>query len=174
MVEWTTRKREMRGNGIRYSEKLELKRNWSAGHVTMSNLAGITSDPAGQHTASCYSSHTHTSHTPKFPHSFKSSLYCSHFHLISLFFVHNFVIITKFKVQLYLSRSPCHDYKFTPSTASTKYSIHQVQHPPSRASTKSSIHSIVTVFTSLSRLWVHPWIKHELSIFNSTRLTTTS
>jgi len=174
MVKWMTRKREMWGEGRNHYKKLELKRHWSVCQISIPNTAVTTSDPAAHDTASRYSQPNQISHPHNFQHSLESSTYCSHLHPPSLFLVHNFIIITEYKVKLYLSISPYHDYKLTPSTASTKYSIHPVQHPPSRASTRYSIRQILTVITSFSRLRVDLWMMYQLLVYISTRSTASS
>jgi len=50
MVELSTSKREIRGDGGNHHEKLELKRISCASQFTIPDMAGTSPDPAGNNT----------------------------------------------------------------------------------------------------------------------------
>ena len=133
MVELRTGKRAMRGYGGNHHEKLGLKRSVWARQFTVPNTAGMSPDPACNHTNTRASQPNQASRTPDVSYLIVASISFSSSSPISLVLVHNSTIIAEHKVQSSLSISTCHDHQLAPSIAYTKYSIHQVQHTPSTA-----------------------------------------
>jgi len=66
MVELSTRKREIRGDGGNHHEKLGLKRISCASRLTIPDTAGTSTDPAGNNTDTRSSKPNQASHTPDF------------------------------------------------------------------------------------------------------------
>jgi len=130
MVEWSTRKREIRGDGGNHHEKLGLKRMLCASQFTIPDTAGMSPDLAGNNTNMKSSKPNHASCTPDFSGPLVSSISFSSSSPISLLLVHTSTIIAEHKVESSLSISPCHDQELTPSTA-----LRRVQHTPSAANT---------------------------------------
>jgi len=118
------RKREMRGDGGNHHEKLGLRRISCANQCTVPDTAGMSPDPACNHTNRKSSEPLQASRTPDFSNPLVSSTSFSSSSPISLLLVHNSTIIAEHNVKSSLSISPCHDHELTPSTAYTEYSIH--------------------------------------------------
>ena len=134
-------KREMRGYGGNYHEKLGLKRILCASQFTIPDTAGTTPDPVCNYTDMRSSQLNQASCTSDFSYPLIITS-CSSSSPISLFLVHNSTIIAEHNVKSSLFISQCHDHELTPSTAYTEYSIHRVQHTPSTAYTEYSIHRV--------------------------------
>jgi len=66
MVELSTRKRVIRGDGGNHYEKLGLKRISCASQFTIPDRAGTSPDPAGNHTDTRCSKPNQASRTPDF------------------------------------------------------------------------------------------------------------
>jgi len=66
MVELSTRKREIRGDGGNHHEKLGLKRISCASQLTIPDMAGTSPDPAGNNTDTRSSKPNQASRTPDF------------------------------------------------------------------------------------------------------------
>jgi len=66
MVELSTRKRVIRGDGGNHHEKLGLKRISGASQLTISDMAGTSPNPAGNNTDTKSSKPNQASHTPDF------------------------------------------------------------------------------------------------------------
>jgi len=66
MVELSTRKREIRGDGGNHHEKLGLERILCASQLTISDTAGRSPDPAGNNTNRRSSKPNQASRTPDF------------------------------------------------------------------------------------------------------------
>jgi len=130
MVEWRTRKREMRGYGGNHHEKLGLERISCASQFTIPDRAGMSPDPAGNDTDTRSSQLYRASCTPGFSFPLVVSTPFSSSSPISLFFVHNCTIISEHKPQSSLCISSSHDHELAPSIAYTEYNIHREQHLP--------------------------------------------
>jgi hypothetical protein len=142
MVEWRTRKREMRGYGGNHHENLGLKIISYASQFTIPNTAGTSPDPAYNYAGTRTSQPNQASRTPDYAYRLVSSTSFSSSSPITLFLVHNSTIIAEHKVKSSLSISPCHDHELAPSIAYTEYSIHRVQHTPSTASIQDCLYSV--------------------------------
>jgi len=66
MVELSTRKREIRGDGGNHHEKLGLERILCASQLTIPDTAGMSPDPAGNITDKGSSKPNQAGHTPDF------------------------------------------------------------------------------------------------------------
>jgi len=66
MVELSTRKREIRGDGINHDEKLGLERISCASQLTIPNTAGVSPDSADNNTNMRSSKPNQASRTPDF------------------------------------------------------------------------------------------------------------
>jgi len=66
MVELSTRKREIRGDGGNHHENLGLQRISCAGQFTIPDMARTSSDPAGTNTDTRSSKSNQASRTPDF------------------------------------------------------------------------------------------------------------
>jgi len=66
MVELSTRKREIRGDGGKHHEKLGLKRISCASQMTIPYTAGTSPDPRGNNTGTRSSKPNQASRTPDF------------------------------------------------------------------------------------------------------------
>jgi len=66
MVELSTRKREIRGDGGNHHEKQGLKRISCASQFTIPDMAGTSPDPAGNNTDTTSSKPNQASGTPDF------------------------------------------------------------------------------------------------------------
>ena len=130
MVELRTRKREMRGDGGNHHEKLELKSISCASQFTIPDTAGTSPDLACNHTDTRSSQPNQASGTLDFLFPLISCTWFSSSSPISLFPIHISIIIAEHNVKSSLSIPPCHDHKFTLSTAYTETSIYRVQYPP--------------------------------------------
>ena len=130
VVEFRTRKSEMRGYGENHHETLGLKRILCASQLTIPDTAGTNANPACNYNDGRSSQPNQASCTPGFSYPLVSSISFSSLSPIFLFLVHNSTIIAEHKVKSSLSVSPCHDHELTPSTAFTEYSIHRIQHTP--------------------------------------------
>jgi len=95
MVELSTRKREIRGDGGNHPENLGVKRVSCASRFTSPNTAGTSPDPAGNSTDTRSSEPNQASRTPDFSDLLISSISLSSASTISLFFVHNSTIIPR-------------------------------------------------------------------------------
>jgi len=113
----------MRGVGGNHHEKVRLSRISCASQFTIPDTAGMSPDPACNKTTMRSSVTNQASRTPDFSCPLVTSISFSSSSPISLFLVHNSIIITEHKVKSSLSMSPCHDHEFTPSTAYAEYSI---------------------------------------------------
>jgi hypothetical protein len=120
----------MRGDGGNHHEKLGLKRILCESQFTIPDTAGTTPDPACKYSNMTSSQPIQANRTPDLSYPLVSSTSYSSSSPISLFLVHNTIIIAEHKVKSSLSISPCHDHELTPSIAYTEYSIHRVPHPP--------------------------------------------
>ena len=121
MVDLRTTKREMRGDGGNYDEKLGLKRISCAGQYTIPHTAGTSPDPACNYTDTASYRPNQASRIPDFSYPLVTSTLFLSSSPISLVLVHNSNIITEHKVKLSLSICPCHDHELTPSIAYTEY-----------------------------------------------------
>jgi len=158
MVELSTRKREIRGDGGNHHEELGLREfrvqvNWPSliSQVQVPIRLVITPIRGLLHwirQVVPLSSHRH-SYPP----------YHSHLHPPSLSFSSTTRPSSQeHKVKSSPSISPCHHHELTPSAAYTKCSIHQVQHTPSTAYTEYSIHLRLSIIPSFSWFWVRHWM----------------
>jgi hypothetical protein len=150
-----TRKREMRGYGGNYQQKLGLKIISCARQSTITDTSGMSPDPACDYTDTRSSQSNSACSTPDYSYPLVASTLFSSSSPISHFLVHTSTIIGEHKVQSSLSISPCHDHELAPSVAyteysNTEYSIHQVQYTPSTAYTECSVFPRVFLFPSLS------------------------
>jgi len=163
MVELSTRKREIRGDGGNHHEKLGhrefcvwvnwptlIRQVWVLIRRAITLIRGLP-NPMRQVVPV-------TSHIRSYPP------YHSHLHPPSLSFSPT---IQPSSQNAKLSQpSPSlndmimswHQVQHTPSTAWTKFSIHRVQHTPGAAYTVHSIHPRLSVFPSFSWLQVDPWM----------------
>jgi len=152
MVELSTRKREIRGDGGNHHEKLGLKRILCASQFTIAETAGTSPDPAGTLTDTRSSKPNQASRTPDFSGPLVSSISFSSSSPISLFLVHNSTIIAstqRLVISLYLSMPS--------SWVNTECSIRRVQHTPSAAYTEYSIHLRLSVVPPFSRYHKSPF-----------------
>jgi len=156
MVELSTRKREIRGEGGNYHGKLGLREfregvTWpSPGRRvrvrirrSITPIRGVL-NPIGEAvlliSRSCsYPAYRFHLHPPSLPFS-STTLPSSQEH----------------KDKSSLPISQCHLHELTLSAAYTEYSIHRVQHTPSTAYTKYSIHLGLSVVPSFSQFQVDP------------------
>ena len=130
MVELSTRKREIRGDGGEHHEKLGLETISGASQLTIPDAAGKSPDPAADNTNTTSSNPIYASCTPDFSGLLVYSISFSSSSAISLILVHNSTIIAGTQSQvipLYLSMPS--------SRVRTEYSICRVQHTPSTAYT---------------------------------------
>jgi len=93
-------------------------------------MAGTSPDPACNNTDTKASKPNQACRVPDDSYLLVCSISFSSSPPISRCLIYNSTIIAELKVKSSLCISPCHDHEFTPSTVSTKYSIHQVQYPP--------------------------------------------
>jgi len=151
MVEFRTRRRDMRGDGGNHFEKLGLKKFSCAIQLTIPDMASMSPDLACNTTETKSSQPNKVSHTPDLTDSLLSSTSFSSSSPISLFLVHNSTIIAEHKVKSFISISPCHDHELTPST-----SIHRVPHTPSTTYTEYHIHRVPhTPSTTYTKYYIH-------------------
>jgi len=129
MVEFRTRKREMKGYGGNLHEKRGLKIISCASQFTIPDTAGTRSNLACNFTDTRLSQPNPASHTPDYSYPLISSPSFLSSFPISLFLVHNSTIIAEHKVKLSLSILPCHNHELVPIIAYTEYRIHRVLHP---------------------------------------------
>ena len=152
------RYREVRCDRGNLHEKLGLERILCASQFTIPDWAVTSHDLACSNTAKSFSKHNQSSRTPDFSNSLVSSMSISSSSPMSLYLVHNFIIIAVHNVKLSLSISWCDDHESAPSTA-----LYQVQHPLSAAYTECSInhvqHTPRTAYTEYSI----PRVQHTLS-----------
>jgi len=130
----TTKRGRWQAMGNRNGE-LGLKRISCVSQLTIPDMAGRSSNPAGMYTDTRASELTQASRTAEFSYLLVYSISFSSSSTISIFLIHISTIITEHKVKSSLSISPCHDQDLTPSTV-----LHWVQHTPSTAHCKYSIH----------------------------------
>jgi len=130
VVEFSTRIREIRGDGGNHHEKLGLNRISCVSSLTIPDMAGTSPDLAGNtiDTRSCKPNQA--SRTPDFLGPLVSSTSFSSSSPISLFLIHNSTVTQDHEVMSSLSISPCHYQELTLSAAYTEYSIHHVLHHP--------------------------------------------
>jgi len=95
MIELSTRKREIRGDGGTHHEKLGLKRISCESQFTIPDTEGTSPDPAGINTDTRSSKPNQVSRTPDFSGPLVYSISFSSSSLISLFLVHNSTIIAR-------------------------------------------------------------------------------
>jgi len=127
----------MRGDGGNQNRKLELTRILCASRFTIPDTAGMSPDPACNHTDTMSSKPNQPSCTCDFSYPLVSSISFSCSSPFFLFLVHNSTIIAEHKVESSLSISPYHDHELTPSTA-----LHWAQHTLSAAYTEYTIHRV--------------------------------
>jgi len=123
MVELSTRKREFRGDGGNHDEKLGLKKISCGSQFTILDTAGMSPEPAGNHTNMTKSKPNPASRTPGLSHPLVFSISFSSSSLISPFVVHISSIIARtqsYIIPLYLCMSS--------SRVNSECSIRQVQH----------------------------------------------
>jgi len=142
MVEWSTRKREIRGDRGNHHEKLWRKRILCVSQFAIPDTASTSCNPAGK-TPIWGLLHpirqviTQISQVRSYPP------YCSHLHPPSLSVLSTTLpSLQEHKVKSSLSISPWHHHELTPSTAYADHSIHLVQHTPSTAYTEYSIYRV--------------------------------
>jgi len=111
-----------------HHRKLGLKRISCASLFTIPDTACTTPDTGCHYIDTRSSQHNQASRTPDFSYPLVSSTSFSYSSPISLFLVHNSIIIAETKVKSSLSNSLSHDHELTVSTAYAKYSIHRVQY----------------------------------------------
>jgi len=130
MVELRTRNREMRGHGENHHEKLGLKRIWCASQLTIPDTAGMSSDPACNHTDMRSSQPNQACRTSDFSYrlvsstSFSSASPSLSFLSTTLPSSQN-TTLTHPSLSLHAMIMSWHRVQ-----AYTKYSIHWVQHRP--------------------------------------------
>jgi hypothetical protein len=95
MVELSTRKREIRGDGGNHHENLGLERISYASQLTIPDLAGMSPDPAGNITDMASSKHNQACRTPDFSSPLIFSISFSSSSPISRFLVHHSTIIAR-------------------------------------------------------------------------------
>jgi len=95
MIELSTRKREIRGDGGYHHEKLGLKRISCVSRFNIPDTAGTSPNPAGKNTDMRSSKPNQASRTPDFSGPLVSSISFSSSSPISLFLVHNSTIIAR-------------------------------------------------------------------------------
>ena len=150
----------MRGDGANHHGKLGLEGISCESQFTIPEMAGTSPNQGCNSPDRTSCQQNQASRTPDFSYLHISATSFSFSSPISLFLVHNFYYHYRTQsevIHLYL----CiiwlwfdTEYKYTPSTASTEYSIHRVQHTPSTAYTEYSIHrvqhTLSTVYTQYS------------------------
>jgi len=158
MVELSTRKREIRGDGGDHHEKqglteLRVRVNWpSLIRPVWVPIRRVTTLIRGL-------LNPITQVIPLISRSRSYPSYHSHLHLPSLSFSSTTLPSSQeHKVKSSLPISPCHDHELTLSAAYTECSIHRVKHTPSTAYTEYSIHLRLSVVLSFSRFRVDPWM----------------
>ena len=120
------KEREIRGDRGNHREEQGLLGISCASHFTSPDTAGTSLDPARNNTYSRSSKPNQASHTLDFSYPLVSTTSFSSSLLISLFLIHNSVIIAEHTVKSSFCISACHDQELTPSC-----SIHRAQHTPS-------------------------------------------
>jgi hypothetical protein len=95
MVELSTKKREIRGDGGNHHEKLGHERISCASQLTIHDTAGTSLDPVGNLADTGFSKPNQASRTPDFPLPLVFSISFSSSSPISLFPVHNSTIIAR-------------------------------------------------------------------------------
>ena len=177
MVELRMRKRETRGDGGNHREELGRKRISCGSQFTFPDTAGTSPDQpciyidmrTSQPNQECqttdfsYPLVSSTSFSSLFPSlSFSSTTLPSlqNTKLSHLSLSLHVMIMSWHRVQhtpsTSIHRAQAYtEYKHTPSTAYTEYSIHRVQHTPSTVYTE---YPRLFVFPSVSWLRVDPWM----------------
>ena len=157
MVELSTRKREIRGDGGNHHEKLGHKKISGASQITIHDTAGTCPDPAGNNTDP-RSSKPNQEVVPLISQVRSYSPYRSHLYPPSLAFLSTTLpSLPEHKVKSSLSMSPCHHLEWTPSAAYAECSIRRVQHTPSAVYTEYSIHLRLSVVRSFSQFRKSPF-----------------
>ena len=135
MLELRTRKREMRGDGTNYHEKLGLRRIFCASQFTILDTAGTSPNPVCNNPDTTSSQPYQASLTPVFSYllvsstSFSSSSRSLSLSSTTLPSLHN-TKLSHPSQSLYGMIMSWHRVQHTLCTAYTKYRIHSVQHPP--------------------------------------------
>jgi len=109
------KEREMRGDGGIHREKQGLLEISCASHFTSPDTADTSLDLARNNTDSRSSKPNQASHTLDFSYPLVSTRLFSSSLLISLFLIHNSVIIAEHTVKSSFCISPRHDHELTPS-----------------------------------------------------------
>jgi len=130
MVELSTRKREIRGDGWNYHEKLGPERISCGSRFTIPDTAGTSPAPARTNTNTGSSNSDQACRTPDFSDPLISSILFSSSSPSLSFSSTTVPSLQEHKVKSSLSISPCHHHELTPSAGYTECSIHRVQHTP--------------------------------------------
>jgi len=130
MVELSTRKRKIRGDGGNHQQKLGLKIILSASHFTIPYSAGKCPHPAGNNINTGSAKTNQASHTPDFSYPLVCSISLLSLFPITLCLVHNSTIIARTQCLLIHFHLSIHDHEFTPSSVYTECTIQRVQHTP--------------------------------------------
>jgi hypothetical protein len=132
MVELSTRKREIRGDGGNHHEKLGLERISCTSPFTISDAAGTSPNLAGPIITPIQGLLNQIRQVIPLISQVRSyAPYRSHLDPPSISFSSTTLpSLQQHKVKSSLSISPCHYHELTPSAAYTECSIHRVQHTP--------------------------------------------
>jgi hypothetical protein len=130
MVELSTRKREIRGDGGNHHEKQGLERISCASQLIIPDTAGTSPDLAGTITDKGSSKPNQASRTPDFSLPLVFSISFSSSSPSPSFLSTTLPSSQEHKVKSSLSISPCHHRELTRSASYTERSIHRVQHTP--------------------------------------------
>jgi hypothetical protein len=146
-----------------HHEKLGLKRVSCATQFTIPVTADMSPDPVGNYTNMRSFNPNRAMRAPDFSYPLVSSILFPSASP-SLLHIHNSSIITEHIVNSSLTIAPCHNHKFTLSSAYTECSIQRVQHTPSSAYTKYSIHQVQhTPTTAYTNYSIHQ-VQHAFKI----------
>jgi len=152
MVELSTRKKEIWGDGGKHHEKLGLRRISCASQLTIPDTASMRPDPAPTNTIRGLP-HPIRQVVPLISRICSYPPHRSHLHPPSLSFSFITLPSSQHTKSSHPSISPCHDHELTLSTAYTEYSIHWVQHTPSTASTEDCLCSLHSHDYELTPEW---------------------
>jgi len=151
VVEFGTRKIELRGDETNHSEKLGHRRITGVGQCSILGKAGTSSDLACNNTDNRSSQCNRVSYTLNFEYLLLSCTSFSFSSSISVFPIYNSTIIAEHKssppsLSLHAMIMSWHWVQYfpiqhTPSTAYTKYCVHGVQYTLSTASTQEGLSS---------------------------------
>jgi len=173
IVELSTRKREIRGDGGNHHEKLGLKRISCASEFTIPDKAGTSPDPAGNYTDTRSSQPIQAGRTPDFLYPLVSSTLFStsstylSFSSTTLPSSQN-TNLSHPSLSVHAMIMSWHQVQHTPSTAYTEYCIHRVLHHPNidclplPASLSSLGRPCCTQFSTFPQLRVNQWIESQL------------